>query len=34
MTLFATVAPERIFAEALRKYFDGQPDEATLKALA
>ena len=34
MTLFAAIAQERIFAEALLKYFDGQPDEATLKTLA
>jgi uncharacterized protein (DUF1810 family) len=33
MTLFAAAAEDGIFAEALRKYFDGQPDEATLKAL-
>jgi uncharacterized protein (DUF1810 family) len=34
ITLFAAVAQEGIFAEALQKYFDGRPDEATLKALA
>jgi uncharacterized protein (DUF1810 family) len=34
MTLFAAVAQEGIFTEALLKYFDGRPDEATLKALA
>ena len=34
MTLFAAVAEGGIFAEALRKYFGGRPDEATLKALA
>lgn len=34
MTLFAEVAQdERAFAEALRKYFDGRPDDATLRAL-
>jgi uncharacterized protein (DUF1810 family) len=34
MTLFAEVAAdEGIFAEASRKYFDGRPDDATLKAL-
>jgi uncharacterized protein (DUF1810 family) len=34
MTLFAEVASdEGIFKEALRKYFDGRPDELTLKAL-
>jgi uncharacterized protein (DUF1810 family) len=34
MTLFAEVAgDEGIFKEALRKYFDGRPDELTLKAL-
>ena len=34
MTLFAAVAEEGIFTEALLKYFDGRPDEATLKTLA
>jgi uncharacterized protein (DUF1810 family) len=34
MTLFAAVAQDGIFAEALRKYYGGQPDEATLQALA
>ena len=33
MTLFAAIAEDAIFAEALRKYFDGRPDEATLEAL-
>jgi uncharacterized protein (DUF1810 family) len=34
MTLFSEVAQgEPIFGEALRKYFDGRPDEATLRAL-
>jgi uncharacterized protein (DUF1810 family) len=34
MTLFAEVAgDEGIFAEALRKYFDGRPDGVTLAAL-
>jgi uncharacterized protein (DUF1810 family) len=33
MTLFDAVAPDGIFAEALRKYFDGRPDDATLEAL-
>jgi len=32
MTLFANVAPDdAAFAEALRKYFDGVPDPATLE---
>ena len=34
MTLFAAVAEDGIFVEALRKYYGGQPDEATLQALA
>jgi uncharacterized protein (DUF1810 family) len=34
MTLFAAIAEDAIFAEALRKYFGGRPDEATLQALA
>ncbi|VXC75228.1 conserved hypothetical protein [Burkholderia sp. 8Y] len=34
MTLFARTAPdEPIFDETLRRYFDGQPDEATLMRL-
>ena len=33
ITLFDAVAPDGTFAEALRKYFDGRPDEATLEAL-
>jgi uncharacterized protein (DUF1810 family) len=34
MTLFAEVAPDNpVFAEALRKYFDGEPDAETLKRL-
>jgi uncharacterized protein (DUF1810 family) len=34
MTLFAEVAGEDgIFAAALRKYFDGRPDERTLEGL-
>ncbi|KND58634.1 NTP pyrophosphohydrolase including oxidative damage repair enzyme [Candidatus Burkholderia verschuerenii] len=34
MTLFAQAASEpAIFDEALRKYFDGQPDDATLARL-
>jgi uncharacterized protein (DUF1810 family) len=33
MTLFDAVAPDGIFVEALRKYFDGRPDEVTLNAL-
>jgi uncharacterized protein (DUF1810 family) len=33
MTLFTEVAQdEPIFGEALRRYFDGRPDEATLRA--
>ena len=34
MTLFAALEQDSNFAEALRKYFGGQPDEATVKALA
>ena len=34
MSLFAQAAPDRpIFAEALRKYFDSEPDPETLKRL-
>jgi uncharacterized protein (DUF1810 family) len=34
MTLFATAAaPEQTFAGVLAKYFDGQPDQATLERL-
>jgi uncharacterized protein (DUF1810 family) len=34
VTLFAEVAgDEGVFAEALRKYFDGRPDDVTLAAL-
>jgi uncharacterized protein (DUF1810 family) len=34
MTLFAQAAPDQaIFAEALRKYFDGEPDPGTLQRL-
>jgi uncharacterized protein (DUF1810 family) len=34
MTLFSQAAPDKaIFAEALRKYFDGEPDPETLKRL-
>ena len=33
MTLFDAVAPGQVFAEALRKYFGGQPDGATLERL-
>jgi len=35
MTLFARAAPddEQVFDEALRKYFGGQPDPATLERL-
>ena len=34
MTLFAQAAPDRpVFIEALRKYFDGEPDPETLKRL-
>jgi len=34
MTLFAAANPdEPVFAEVLRKYFDGTPDEATLARL-
>lgn len=34
MTLFAQAAPEEpVFAECLRKYFEGKPDNATLQRL-
>ena len=34
LTLFAQVAPsERLFSDALKKYFDGTPDAATLSIL-
>jgi uncharacterized protein (DUF1810 family) len=34
MTLFAAIADDDgVFAQALRKYFDGRPDELTLKTL-
>jgi len=33
MTLFDQVSPDSIFADALRKYFDGQPDRLTLDRL-
>ena len=33
MTLFDSVAPEQVFAEALQKYFGGNPDTATLERL-
>ena len=34
MTLFAQVAPEsRVFEEALRKYFVGEPDGRTIERL-
>jgi uncharacterized protein (DUF1810 family) len=34
MTLFAAVAPdEPVFRQVLEKYFDGQPDDATLALL-
>jgi uncharacterized protein (DUF1810 family) len=34
MTLFAAIAADPgVFADALRKYFDGSADDATLKAL-
>jgi uncharacterized protein (DUF1810 family) len=34
MTLFAAAAPEeKVFGEVLTRYFDGQPDEATLTRL-
>ena len=33
MTLFDAVAPEQVFAEALRKYFGGKPDAATVERL-
>jgi uncharacterized protein (DUF1810 family) len=34
MTLFAAIAEDGFFAEALQKYFGGRPDEATLQGLA
>jgi uncharacterized protein (DUF1810 family) len=35
MTLFGTAEPDQpVFGAVLRKYFDGQPDEATLARLA
>jgi uncharacterized protein (DUF1810 family) len=35
MTLFGTADPEQaVFGAVLRKYFDGQPDEATLARLS
>ena len=35
MTLFASVASDKqVFEEALRKYFDGEPDPPTLEMLA
>ena len=34
MTLFAEAAPDNpVFAEALKKYFDGDPDAETLKRI-
>jgi uncharacterized protein (DUF1810 family) len=33
MTLFNTAAPNDIFSAALRKYFDGEPDQLTLSKL-
>ena len=33
MTLFDAAAPGDIFAEALRRYFDGKPDPLTLSKL-
>jgi uncharacterized protein (DUF1810 family) len=33
MTLFASVAPDKIFQDALEKYFGGEPDPLTLKLL-
>jgi uncharacterized protein (DUF1810 family) len=34
MTLFAAAAPEeKVFGEVLARYFDGEPDEATLARL-
>jgi uncharacterized protein (DUF1810 family) len=34
MTLFASAAPEQpVFGEVLRKYFNGEPDEATIERL-
>lgn len=34
LTLFARAAPDnKLFADALLKYFDGKPDERTIKLL-
>ncbi len=33
MTLFDAVAPREVFAEALARYYDGEPDPATLERL-
>jgi len=33
MTLFAQAAPDGVFTEALKKYFDGEADPETLKRL-
>ena len=34
MTLFAAAAPEmQAFTDVLTRYFDGQPDQATLERL-
>ena len=33
-TLFARVSDDAVFQEILQKYFDGQPDEETLRLLA
>ena len=34
MTLFGEVAEEPVFGQSLAKYFDGEPDRATLEILA
>ncbi len=33
ITLFAAVSSDTVFAQVLEKYFDGKPDEQTLKRL-
>jgi uncharacterized protein (DUF1810 family) len=33
MTLFAAVAPDDVFSQALVKYFDGKADPATVERL-
>jgi uncharacterized protein (DUF1810 family) len=33
MTLFHAVAPRGVFGDALDRFFDGKPDDATLEIL-